>query len=145
MKLSEHFTLDELIWSDTAARLRIDNAPDPIATSHLVAFADGLENVRSILGGRPIRINSGYRCEQLNRAIGGARNSAHLIGYAADFTCREFGAPLQIVRALQQGSIDFDQVIQEGSWVHVSFAPMSRRQVLTAHFGPGGTTYTMGA
>lgn len=145
MKLSPNFRLDELTFSATAQRLCIDNTPDARTASHLVALAAGLEQVRVLLGSRPIRINSGYRCPALNKAVGGAANSAHMLGYAADFTCVEFGPPLEIVRALQRSRLDFDQVIQEGTWVHVSFAPTARRQVLTAHFGPGGTTYSMGA
>lgn len=145
MKLSPNFRLDELTFSATAQRLCIDNTPDARITSHLVALAAGLEQVRVLLGDRPIRINSGYRCPALNKAVGGAANSAHMLGYAADFTCAEFGPPLEIVRALQRSRLDFDQVIQEGTWVHVSFAPTARRQVLTAHFGQGGTTYSMGA
>lgn len=145
MKLSPNFRLEELIQSSTAQRLCIDNTPDGRITSHLVALAAGLEQVRVLLGNRSIRINSGYRCPALNRAVGGAASSAHMQGYAADFTCPEYGPQLEIVRAIQRSRLDFDQVIQEGTWVHVSFAPTSRRQVLTAHFGPGGTTYTMGA
>ena len=102
MKLSPNFKLDELIWSDTAQRLGIDNRPDARITSHLVALAAGLEQVRVLLGNRPIRINSGYRCPALNRAVGGAASSAHMLGYAADFTCAEFGPPLSIVREIQR-------------------------------------------
>lgn len=144
MNLSPNFTLAELTWSDTAQRLRLDNRPDARITSHLVALAAGLEQIRTLLGDKPIRINSGYRSPSLNRAIGGARSSAHLDGYAADFVCPAYSTPKQIAQALARSSLSFDQVIQEGTWVHVSFAPAARRQLLTARFTPAGTTYFMG-
>jgi hypothetical protein len=66
-------------------------------------------------------------------------------GYAIDFTCPEFGTPAEIVRALVNSDIRFDQVIAEGNWAHVSFAPAMRRSILVAHFNPGEkTTYTQG-
>lgn len=144
MNLSEHFTLDELIFSSTAQRKQIDNTPPAEVLENLRRLADGLEQIRLALGGRPLRINSGYRCPKLNRAVGGARLSAHMAGWAADFTCAEYGSPLKIVKAIAKTDIPFDKLIQEGTWVHVSFAPEARRKLLTAHFGPGGTTYTPG-
>ena len=146
MKLTDHFSLEELTRSTTAERLGIDNTPrvDGVR-SHLVVLAEGLERVREILGGSPVRVSSGYRCEELNRAVGGARGSAHLSGFAADFTCDSFGTPLEVVKRLERSDRVFDQLIQEGTWVHVSFAPRARREVLTAHFGQGGATYTKGS
>ena len=67
-----------------------------------------------------------------------------MAGYAADFVCPDFGSPLKIVKALAATGIQFDKLIQEGTWVHISFAPEARRQLLTAHFGPNGTSYTAG-
>jgi hypothetical protein len=99
----------------------------------------------SITGGKAMHIDSGYRCETLNRAVNGAVASDHLLGYAADFICPDFGTPLEIVNAIVASEIQFDQCIQEGTWVHISFNPRMRREVLTAHFGAGGTTYTQGA
>ena len=93
---------------------------------------------------RVIRISSGYRSPELNAAIRGAKKSAHLEGYAADFTCPSFGSPREVVRAIAASVIEFDQCIYEGTWVHISFDPDARRHVLTAHFGQGGTTYTEG-
>lgn len=144
MNLSEHFTLEELTVSPTAQRLGINNDANPTIVANLMRLVDGLEKVRTLLG-YPLRINSGFRCQALNAAIGGASNSQHMAGMAADFTCVEFGGPISIVRAIQASGIEFDQLIQEGTWVHISFAPVNRRQVLTAHFGAGGTTYSQGA
>ena len=143
MNLTEHFTLEELTFSPTAERQKINNTPPLEAVAHLTTLAEGLEKVRALLGG-PIRISSGYRSPELNAAIRGARNSAHMAGYAADFTCPSFGNPKDVVRAIAASAIEFDQCIYDGTWVHISFDPDMRRQVLTAHFGQGGTTYTEG-
>ena len=144
MMLTPHFSLAELTFSATAQRRQIDNSPPPSVLRNLNQLAVGLEDVRAALDGLPIRINSGYRCPALNRIVGGARLSAHMSGHAADFVCPDFGSPLEIVRALAKSDITFDKLIQEGTWVHISFAPEGRRQLLTAHFGPGGTTYSAG-
>ena len=143
-KLSEHFTLEELTFSATAQRKQIDNKPPAEVLDNMKRLAAGLEEVRAVLGNKPMRINSGYRSPKLNRAVGGARLSAHMAGYAADFVCPDFGSPLKIVKALAATGIQFDKLIQEGTWVHISFAPEARRQLLTAHFGPNGTSYTEG-
>ena len=142
--LSEHFTLEELTFSATAQRKQIDNKPPAEVLENMKRLATGLEEVRAVLGNKPMRINSGYRSPKLNRAVGGARLSAHMAGYAADFVCPDFGSPLKIVKALAATGIQFDKLIQEGTWVHISFAPEARRQLLTAHFGPNGTSYTAG-
>lgn len=145
MKLTDHFSLAELTASATAQRLGIDNHAGLEIVSHLTQLAMGLERIRSALDNKPLRITSGYRCAALNKAVGGARLSAHMDGWAADFVCPEFGTPLAIVRALQATAIPFDKLIQEGTWVHVSFRPGARRQVYTAHFNQGAApTYTVG-
>ncbi|UWZ82477.1 D-Ala-D-Ala carboxypeptidase family metallohydrolase [Occallatibacter riparius] len=145
MQLSDHFSLDEMTFSSTAVRQSIDNTPPPDVVEHLKATAAGLEQVRALLG-LPLNIDSGYRCPALNHAVGGVPTSAHVTGYAADFVCRSFGVPLEIVKKIQaDGTIQFDQLIQEGTWVHISFDPKMRGQVLTAHFVNGKATYTQGA
>ena len=151
--LSPHFSLEELTFSSTACRLQIPNDPQSQpdgadVLEHLKVAAGGMEEVRQLLGDAPIHVDSGYRCPALNKAVCGAANSAHLSGYAVDFICPAFGSPADIVRQLRDGDygrLKFDQLIQEGSWVHISFDPRQRRQVLTAHFGPNGTTYSQGA
>lgn len=142
--LSLHFSLEELTRSSTAVRLGIDNTPTDEIIEHLKVAADGMEQVRAILGSQ-IHVDSGYRCEALNAAVKGAKTSAHMEGYAVDFVCPGFGTPLEIVHLIEKSTIAFDQCIQEGTWVHISFDPQLRRRVLTAHFGAEGTTYTQGA
>ena len=141
--LTAHFALEELIFSSAAQRLGIDNTPDQNTVENLTTLAKGLEQVRALLGA-PMHIDSGYRCAALNKAVGGVANSAHIDGYAADFVCPEYGSPLQIARAIAGSGIPFDQCIQEGTWVHISFDPRLRHQALTATFGPNGATYTGG-
>ena len=142
--MSIHFSMSELTASDTAVRLGIDNTPSAEIVANLEVLAMGLEDIRDILG-HPMRVSSGYRCPKLNTAVKGSKTSAHMDGFAADFTCPAFGTPLAVVKAIERSPVMFDQCIQEGTWVHISFDPRERRQVMTAHFGTGGTTYTMGA
>jgi hypothetical protein len=142
VQLTKNFSLEELTASSTALRLGIDNAPSAEIVGNLLVTAVGLENARVILGEMPLHIDSGYRCPALNAAVGGAKDSAHMTGFAADVVCAF--EPIVVIRKLLLGSLEFDQLIQEGAWTHMSFAPTMRKQVLTAHFGPGGTTYTEG-
>lgn len=144
MRLTLHFSLEELIRSKTANIKKIDNIPPQQVIPHLRVLAEGLEQVRAILDDNPITVNSGYRSPRLNAAVGGSRNSAHMSGFAADFVCPRFGTPIEIVRKITASSLNFDQLIQEGSWVHISFEPRMRREVLTAIFAGGRTTYRKG-
>lgn len=143
MNLSEHFTLEEACVSQTAIRKGISNAPNEDQLLNLHEAAAHLELVRSLLG-KPIHVDSWLRVPKLNIAVGGSKTSAHMDGWAIDFTAPEFGTPLEIARAIASSGIAFDQIIMEGSWVHISFAPEMRRQTLTAHFANGGVTYTKG-
>lgn len=108
-----------------------DNTPPPDIVPTLRATALRMEEVRRLLGDRPISVSSGFRCRALNRAVGGARTSAHLTGHAVDFNCYRFGPPMKVCRAIAESDIAFDQLIEEGTWVHISFDPRLRRQVLT--------------
>lgn len=147
IQLSTHFTLEELTASEFAVRKGIDNTPPSDIVAALENTARGLERIRKLLGA-PMHIHSCYRCPKLNSAIGGASQSQHMLGQAADFVAPGFGDPTDICREIADHAdeIDFDQLISEGSWVHVSFTDESipRRSILTAHFGSGGATYTKG-
>ncbi|MFN3585780.1 D-Ala-D-Ala carboxypeptidase family metallohydrolase [Phenylobacterium sp.] len=137
--LSEHFSLDELI---ATSHRGIDNRPPKIVVANLAETARRMEAVRQILGGRPILVTSGYRCPALNTEVGGSKTSAHLLGWAVDFICPRFGSPLDVCRVLAAaqaaGDLAFDQLIEEGTWVHISFEPRPMRgQVLTKRAGGG--------
>jgi uncharacterized protein YcbK (DUF882 family) len=134
MNLSRHFTLQEFLASDYAARHGIDNTPTPEIEGALLNTAAGMERVRAVLQ-QPIHINSGYRCPKLNSAIGGKPSSQHTKGEACDFICPEFGTPFQVARAIaaKAHEVGFDQLIYEfGQWVHCSFVDEKpRSHVLT--------------
>ena len=135
--LSTHFLLDELCNSQTAARMGIDNTPDAKTIETLKQTCYGLEEVRKLLGERPILISSGYRSAALNSAVGGQPGSQHLLGQAVDFTCPTYGTPAAIVSAIRASNINYDQVILEffnpqknTGWVHISFSARNRKVAL---------------
>ena len=131
---SPNFSMDELTHSDTAARHGIDNTPNENEKDNLYKLAMELENVRKLLNNKPIYVSSGYRCLALNKLLGSKKTSSHIKGLAADFTCRQFGTPNEIVFALINSDIPYDQVILEfDRWVHLSFCEdqeTPRRQAL---------------
>jgi hypothetical protein len=133
--LSNNFSLAEFIESDTAMRLKIRNVPSPKVLERLRNTAAGMERVRDILNDVPILISSGYRSPALNRAVGGSATSDHMDGDACDFKAPAFGPPINICHAIVKSGLRFDQLIEEGTWVHISFGPRMRQQVLTMRRG----------
>lgn len=143
MRLTEHFTLEELTDSQVATRRRIDNTPPPRVIENLRRVAEVLEQVRSLVK-RPIVISSGYRSPALNVAVGGARKSAHVNGLAADINAMGVSAK-DLAQMIAVSEIEFDQLIHEGTWVHIGLSEGKlRHQISTAHFGSTGTTYVAG-
>ncbi|HIT15307.1 MAG TPA: peptidase M15 [Candidatus Avimuribaculum pullicola] len=128
----KHFTLKEFVKSDTARRLGIDNTPSPQVEERLRQLVDYVLDPLREAYGRPIYVNSGYRCPALNRAVGGVAHSQHLTGEAADITggnCQENRRLYELLRQLQ---LPVDQVINEHgfTWLHVSYGPRHRRMFL---------------
>lgn len=155
VRLSPHFRLSEFTLSQTAARLRLDNTPSAAQVRNLTRLAQRLEKARAILGALrkppglnipgdvPIGISSGFRAPMVNQAVGGEKASAHLDGLAADFSAPEFGTPREICEALIASDLSFNQIILEGTWVHLAIAgegKPERRDVRTAVFWPGSKT-----
>ena len=143
MQLTKHFTLEEFTESATATRLGIDNDPSPEILSNLFLLASTMEEVRALLD-KPITISSGYRSPKLNKAIGGSKTSAHMQGLACDFVCRAFGSPLAVATEIAESTIQFDQLIYEGTWVHLGLSDNPRRELLTARRIDGKTHYLQG-
>ena len=139
------FTLKEMTESNTAKRLGISNVPTGQVLDNLRTTATKLIEVRKLLAKfydpndpqstwfNPVIINSGYRSPELNKHIPGSSDtSAHTLGWAADIKCPNFGTPYQVAAKIADSGIKFDQLIYEyGSWVHISFDPRMRQQILT--------------
>lgn len=129
-QLSPHFSLAEMTYSETALRMNIPNTPSPQIVENLTRLCERLEEVRTLLGG-PMIISSGYRCLELNRAIGSSYTSAHIKGLACDFTCPQAGDPKTICRKIIASPIKYDQVIWEyGAWVHFALAENEERMMV---------------
>lgn len=117
MNLTPHFTLDELTFTD---HRQFDNTPDATALENLRRLADFLEQVKVVLNGKPIIVNSAYRSKQVNDAVGSKDTSQHRLGCAADIRVPGV-TPDAVVRAIIKSGIGYDQVIREfDRWTHVS-------------------------
>ena len=126
MQLTPHFSLAEL----TVTKTKLDNTPSKEIIEVLRTTAFYMEKVRELLGNVAITVNSGYRSPDVNRAVGGSTNSSHTYGYAVDFTA--YGhTPLTICNILAKSNLKFDQLIYEKTWVHISFDPRMRGNILT--------------
>ena len=123
MRLSEHFTLEELSFSEIAVRSGIDNCPGDEQISNLKRVADLMEAIRALLRSSPILVHSGYRSPAVNRSVGGVASSAHCLGLACDFTCPSIGEPNVVAEKIFESDIQYDQLILEYGWVHVSLSP----------------------
>ena len=117
MNLSPHFTLDELTHTD---HRELDNTPNQDEISNLQRLANFLEEVKTVLGGKPIMVNSAFRSKQVNDAVGSKDTSQHRIGCAADIRVPSM-TPNEVVRAVIASGIGYDQVIREfDRWTHIS-------------------------
>jgi hypothetical protein len=138
-QLTPHFSLEEFVHSQTAARMGISNDLPIALKASAIRTCQGLERVRVLLNANAIHISSGYRCKPVNDAVGSKDSSQHLKAEAVDFTS-PFATPRRIVEAIVNSDLDYDQVILEyDSWVHISFAERNRFQALIIdRFGTRG-------
>lgn len=135
MNLSEHFTLEEATYSETAVRMDIPNQPNEQQLENMKKAAAALEQLRAVSG--PLRINSWLRLPAVNVAVGGSKVSSHMDGWAIDVSSTKM-TPIELCRKVEELDIKFDQMIHEfGRWMHISFAPEMRQQKLTI-FKPEG-------
>ena len=128
----KYFTIEEMIKSSTATAKRIDNTPNQTVIDSLTKLIEAVLDPLREWYGKPIIVNSGYRCEALNKAIGGAKSSQHMLGEAADITVGSKEENEKLFDYIKD-NLEFDQLINESdfSWVHVSYREgRLRKQVL---------------
>jgi hypothetical protein len=117
MQLSVHFTLEELTHTD---HREFDNTPNSAETANLIRLAGLLEDVKILLGGKPVMVNSAFRSKQVNDAVGSKDTSQHRIGCAADIRVPGV-TPDEVVKAVIASGIEYDQIIREfDRWTHIS-------------------------
>ena len=137
MMLSEHFSLEELFFSRFAIEHGIDNTPDERVADQLKSLALGiLEPVRAIHG-LPVIVDCGYRCPAVNSGVGGAPDSQHLLGQAADIRIPGVSHNRLMHEVIASG-IMFDEIIYEAGelgWIHISCSIAPRRKALQTPTG----------
>tara|TARA_R110000868_G_scaffold287205_1_gene547616 strand:+ start:608 stop:1048 length:441 start_codon:yes stop_codon:yes gene_type:complete len=129
MNLTPHFTLEELTITD---HRELENTPNETELANLKRLAEFLETVKTVLGGKPIMVNSAFRSKAVNDAVGSKDTSQHRIGCAADIRVPGL-TPDEVVKAIIASGIGYDQVIREfDRWTHISIpnAGAPRKQAL---------------
>ena len=131
MNLTEHFTLTEFVRSETAERKHIDNTPTVEVVANLRALCRNVLEPTRVSFGAPIYITSGYRCQALNKAVGGKPTSQHLRGEAADLQVRGVKNLRKLYNAIKSHGV-FDQLLYEtnrtgAKWIHVSYTSYGNR------------------
>ena len=131
MNLSENFTYEELTHTD---HREFDNTPNATELANLMRLAAFLEQVKLVLGGKPVIVNSAFRCKKVNDAVGSKDTSQHRVGCAADIRIPGM-TPDEVVRTVIDSGISYDQIIREfDSWTHISIPNKStdtpRKQAL---------------
>ena len=115
--LTLHFSLEELTTTD---HRQFDNTPNPDELANLNRLAMFLEQVKTVLGGKPVMVNSAFRCKQVNDAVGSKDTSQHRIGCAADIRVPGM-TPDEVVKAVMAAGLGYDQIIREmDRWTHIS-------------------------
>jgi zinc D-Ala-D-Ala carboxypeptidase len=136
LQLSLHFNLHELLASQTATRKNISeqfNPPPNILDNLKFLSINLLEKIRTLNGNSPLLLSSAYRCEKLNKAVGGVRTSQHVQGQAVDIDFGSKAGNAALFKKIRDSNIMFDQLLNEFdfAWVHMSLKNgANRRQVL---------------
>lgn len=128
----KHFTIEEMTESSTAKAKDIDNTPSQEILAKLQKLIEAILDPLREWYGKPIRVNSGYRCEALNKAVDGSNTSQHKLGEAADITAGSKEENKKLFEYIKD-NLPFDQLINESdfSWIHVSYREgRLRKQVL---------------
>jgi len=115
--MTEHFTLEELTHTD---HRELENIPNEAELANIQRLAEFLEELKTLLGGKPIMVNSAFRSKAVNDAVGSKDTSQHRVGCAADIRVPSM-TPDEVVRAIIGSGLGYDQVIREfDRWTHVS-------------------------
>lgn len=132
--MGKYFSIAELTKSSTAIKKKINNTPTKEIENNLNQLIDNILDPLREAWGQPIIVGSGYRCEALNKAVGGAAHSQHKLGQAADIHTKSDSAEdnKKLFELIKQLKLPFDQLINEYNynWIHVSYSPRNRRQIL---------------
>jgi len=134
MNISAHITSDEATISPTALRMGIDNKPNEEQLANMKLVAEKcFEPIRAWYG-KPLKVNSFFRCDELNKAVKGAPTSQHTKGMAIDFSAGTKAENKKIYDWAVRNLTAWDQIIWEfgGTWIHISYNPVKNRmQVLS--------------
>lgn len=138
----KYFTIAELTKTTHKG---IDNTPNDEQRACLVRLVNNVLDPLREAYGKPIIVTSGYRCQKLNKAVGGAASSQHILGQAADIRSKE-DTPEEnkkLFDLIVRLKLPFDQLINEYgyNWVHVSYGPRNRRKAMDAVKVNGKTVY----
>lgn len=130
----KYFTITELTKSATASRRGIDNTPSSTIKANLTELVDKILDPLREAWDSPIIVTSGYRCQQLNKAVGGAKSSQHVYGQAADIrtVSDKPSDNKKLFDLILKLNLPYDQLIDEYgyNWIHVSYSPRNRKQIL---------------
>lgn len=134
----KYFTIKELCKSNTAKKLGIDNMPSKEIEKNIISLIDNCLDVIREAFGEPIKVNSGYRCPELNNAVNGSKTSAHVKGIAADLDCSDNKKLWDtIIELNKRGIVEFRQLIWEKgndsspAWIHIEYNPgNNKNQIL---------------
>lgn len=132
--MGKYFNIAELTRSSTAIKKKINNTPTKEIENNLSQLIDNILDPLREAWGNPIMVSSGYRCPALNKAVGGANSSQHKLGQAADIHTKSNTKEdnKKLFDLIKQLKLPFDQLINEHNykWIHVSYSPKNRRQIL---------------
>lgn len=128
----KYFTIKELCKSSTAVQKGINNTPNSEIVKNLEKLVEYVLDPLREKYGKPIHVNSGYRCPALNKAVNGSKTSQHMSGLAADITAGSVAKNKILFNLVQELNLPFDQLIDEKRfrWVHVSYSDKPRKQIL---------------